>query len=217
MTTVPLSRLLWSSRGKHWGFRFLLYPSDAKSSDFWLGVHDRTFGTSSEVPFYSQGLVDLPDGSSVAYLAARFYDEGHEWRDDSGGLGREIPHEVLLLVNAHERAALSASNWSHAIMEALRPVYAELYPLSREEMAGGDKLNALAAQVVVVGSRSQADSRSTPQEISVPIASDTKQPVSPSSGTKTLVALLPVVIGLTILLGVAATALMLHFNKQPVK
>jgi len=215
VTTVHLSRLLWSSRGKHWGFRFLLSPADVKNPDFWLGVHDRTFGTSSDVPFSSQGLENLPDGSAVAYLAARFYDEGHEWRDDSGGLGREIPHEVLLLVNAHERAALSASNWSHAIMEALRPWYAELYPLSREEMAGGDKLNALAAQEVVVGSRSQADSRSPHVDLSIPVIADHKTASPHSRGSHGLSKLVMAMITMAILVGLAATAVIFTSKQRP--
>ena len=217
MATVPLSRLLWSSRGKHWGFRFLLSPADVKNPDFWLGVHDRTFGTSPEVPFHSQGAIELPDGSSIPYLAARFYDQGHEWRDDSGGVGREIPHELLLLVDAAQKREIAESNWSHAVMDVLRPVYAELYPLPRAEVLLGEKQAVLAARLVVVGGDSQTDSRSTPLEVSVPIAADTKQAASSSSGTKTLVALLPVVIGLAILLSVTATALMLHLNKQPLK
>lgn len=215
MTTVPLSRLLWSSRGKHWGFRFLLYPSDVKSPDFWLGVHDRTFGTSSDVPFYSQGFVELPDGSSVPFIAARFYDGGQRWRDDSGGLGREIPHELLLLVDAAQKREIAGSNWTQAVMEALRPVYTDLYPLSREEMADGYKLNALASQEVVVGSRSQADSQSTHVELSIPVIVDHKMASSHSRGSHGLSILVMAVIIMVLLAVVAATAVVFTSKQQP--
>ena len=214
MTTVSLSRLLWSSRGKQWGFRFLIYPSDVKDPDFWLGVHDRTFGASSEVPLSLQGHFYLPNGSSVSYLAARFYDEGHCWRDDSGGLGRKIPHELLLLVDAAQNRELSASNWQQAVMDALRPVYAELYPLPRAEVVLGKKQAVLADQVVVVVNRSKTGPQPTSLDSPVSIAIEKNLPVSTSSDIKTMIARIAAVIALVVLLlGVAATALMLHFNR----
>lgn len=215
MTTVPLSRLLWSSRGKHWGFRFLLSPADVKNPDFWLGVHDRTFGTSPEVPFHSQGAIELPDGSSVPYLAARFYDEGHEWRDDSGGVGREIPHELLLIVDAAQKQEIAGSNWTQAVMDVLRPVYADLYPLPREEIACGDKLNALSSQEVVVGSRSQADSRSPHVDLSIPVIADHKTTSSHSRGSHGLSKLVMAMITMAILVGLAATAVIFTSKQRP--
>ncbi len=215
MTTVPLSRLLWSSRGKHWGFRFLLYPSDVKNQDFWLGVHDRTFGTSPEVPFHSQGSVELPDGSSVPYLAARFYDGGQEWRDDSGGLGREIPHELLLLVDAAQKREIAGSNWSQAVMDILRPVYADLYPQPRAELKQGDRLDALAAQEVTIGNRSQVDPQPMPAELSVPTATDRKPVGSQSTTTKPRDTLIAAVFALAFLVGLAATAVMWNSKQRP--
>ncbi len=207
MATVPLSRLLWSSRGKHWGFRFLLHPSDVKDSGFWLGVHDRTFGASSDVPLYLQGQIELPDGSSVPFQAARFYDQGHEWRDDSGGRGREIPHELLILHAPDQRSELSASNWPQAIMDVLRPTYSELYPLQKPDGVLGEKQLTLANQLVTVASPLPFQSQHTTLDISVPV--DSQQQASHLPENQKTVGWIAGLLALVVLFGIVATALML--------
>lgn len=162
-----------------------------------------------------QGVLKLPDGSSVPYLAARFYDVGHEWRDDSGGLGREIPHELLLLVEDAQQSELAKSHWSQAVMDVLRPVYAELYPLSRAEFVSGNSLAALAAQAVVVASDPETGSQSTPAVGSLPVSVEIKTPRSPLLQARAVVGLLVAVIALAALLGIAATATMLLGKGRP--
>lgn len=95
-------------------------------------------------------MLAMPDGSSVPYVAARFYDEKYDWRDDSGGLGRKISHEIMLLIPENNEIALLDSNWPQAIMNVLRPIYSDLYPISRKEIMHYAKTNYLETKKLVV-------------------------------------------------------------------
>ena len=78
---VSRSRLIWATRGRNWGFRFLL---DAGLSDP-LPEYERAFGELADEPAVW--------GRTGRVVAVRFPDP--EGRRDAAG--RVIPHEFVVL------------------------------------------------------------------------------------------------------------------------
>ncbi|MCT1515782.1 hypothetical protein [Dietzia cercidiphylli] len=118
---LPLSRIIWATRGRHWGFRFLL---DAGLADP-MATYDRVFA----------GLIDSPtafhrDGTSAAI---RFLDP--EGRRDAAR--RIIPHEFIVLDDSAETIG-SVEDGERVIWPLVSGIYSRTWdaeePPSREDL-----------------------------------------------------------------------------------
>lgn len=122
MTALNLQNLLWSTRGKEWGFRFVHQP--ATSPVRWGEVYQGIFGSNERIPQRWHGRIVLEDGAVFSYVASRFYDSETKWRDAAG---REIPHEMLLTVGASTVEEVSGRAWEQAVMDHVREYYRHEY------------------------------------------------------------------------------------------
>jgi hypothetical protein len=119
----PLSHLLWSTRGKEWGFRFLHTP--VQLLDYRDQIYESIFMTDEGTPLSLYGNIYMAEGKMFSYVACRFFDSGGLWIDAAG---REIPHELLLVLDStslHEEVIFS--NWHEIVMAHLRDAYRQAY------------------------------------------------------------------------------------------
>ena len=122
MPSMKLENLLWSTRGKEWGFRFLHVPQ--RYSVEWSDIYQKIFGNDDRVPMRWWGIVVLPDGESITYVACRFFDSSRKWKDAAG---REIPQEMLLEVESESAEEIANFSWQLPVMEYVRDYYVETY------------------------------------------------------------------------------------------
>lgn|GEM_PF-765187 len=118
--------ILWSSRGKDWGFRILQRPTTFECD--WLDVHKEVFGNSKDDEgFYlrTQVRIGLIEKKCVGI---RFLDP--ELRCDSAG--RVIPHEFIVFGQS-SLALEDNTDWVH-LWPVVSEDYAILYPMSLREV-----------------------------------------------------------------------------------
>ena len=118
--------LLWSTRGRSWGFRFLHLPEGRLAGENWDAVYQQVFANNEHVPARFRGTMVLRDGRSVAYVAARFFDDKEVWKDAAG---RTIPHEMLLVVEDDDATAIAGTDWPATLMDHLRDTYRSVFAL----------------------------------------------------------------------------------------
>lgn len=118
------SQIIWATRGRHWGFRFLL---DA--------------GLSDPLPTYEQAFLGLASSASVVghdgpVTALRFPDP--EARRDSAR--RVIPHEFVLFGELAESVD-SVESGERLVWPMVSETYARIWEAekapTRDEIAGG--------------------------------------------------------------------------------
>ena len=126
--TLNLQNMLWSTRGKEWGFRFVHLP--AFHSGQWEAIYQSIFGRDDRVPQRWYGLVSLSDGAEIKYVASRFFDPDATWKD---GAGRKIPHEILLDIGSIPFEEVVGRTWEYAVMNQIRDFYRDIY--SKESSA----------------------------------------------------------------------------------
>lgn len=126
---MKLTNILWSTRGRDWGFRMILLPS--LNCNNWLDAHHRIFQESRATEEYKvdQGDIKLSSDLTIPYIALSFPDP--EQRKDRAG--RIIPHEVALL-GEEIRAFQDIRSAVDEIWIILSSTYANLYPLSAAEV-----------------------------------------------------------------------------------
>ena len=118
--------ILWSSRGKDWGFRILQHPTIFECE--WLDVYKEVFGNSKDDEgFYerTQVRIGLIEKKCVGI---RFLDP--ELRCDSAG--RVIPHEFIVFGQS-SLALEDNTDWVH-LWPIVSEDYAILYPMSLREV-----------------------------------------------------------------------------------
>jgi hypothetical protein len=118
--------LLWSTRGRSWGFRFLHLPEGRLAGEDWDAVYQRVFANNDHVPARFRGSMRMRDGRAVAYVAARFFDDKEVWKDAAG---RTVPHEMLLVVETDEAEAIAATDWPATLMDHVRDTYKGVFDL----------------------------------------------------------------------------------------
>lgn len=122
MQTLSLQNMLWSTRGKEWGFRFVHLPTFHPGQ--WEAIYQSIFGRDDRVPQRWYGLVSLSNGAEIKYVASRFFDPDATWKD---GAGRKIPHEILLDVGSIPFEEVVAQTWEYAVMNQIRDFYRDIY------------------------------------------------------------------------------------------
>lgn len=122
MPELELRNLLWSSRGKEWGFRFLHQP--AWPGVRWDLVYQKIFGSDDHVPRRWHGTIVLSAGTALPYVASRFNDYGRVWKDAAG---REIPHEMLLILETVSAQKLADLDWERMVMDCVRNYYQDQF------------------------------------------------------------------------------------------
>ena len=118
--------ILWSSRGKDWGFRILQHPTTFECD--WLDIHKAVFANSKDDEgFYerTQVRIGLIEKKCVGI---RFLDP--ELRCDSAG--RVIPHEFIVFGQS-SLALEDNTDWVH-LWPVVSEDYAILYPMSLREV-----------------------------------------------------------------------------------
>lgn len=126
---MKLTTILWSTRGRDWGFRMLLLPQLSCSD--WLDAHHRMFQENTVTEEYqvNQGNIKLSSNLTVPYIALSFPDP--EQRKDRAG--RIIPHEIALF-GEEIQAFQDIRSAVNEIWKTLSSTYAILYPLSATEV-----------------------------------------------------------------------------------
>ena len=122
MPSIELKNLLWSSRGKEWGFRFLHIPQQCYK--YWDSIYQEVFSKDDRVPVRWWGSIIFPDGSSINYVACRCFDPNRKWEDAAG---REIPHEMLIEVDDDMVEEVARANWELPVLNLIRGCYQEIY------------------------------------------------------------------------------------------
>lgn len=118
--------ILWSSRGKDWGFRILQHPTTFECD--WLDIHKAVFANSKDDEgFYerTQVRIGLIEKKCVGI---RFLDP--ELRCDSAG--RVIPHEFIVFGQS-SLALEDNTDWVH-LWPIVIEEYAILYPMNSREV-----------------------------------------------------------------------------------
>ena len=118
MPAMRLQNLLWSARGKEWGFRFLHQP--ALHVGKWESVYQSIFGSDDYVPQRWHGTIILSEGTALPYVASRFNDQSTVWKDAAG---REIPHEMLLILETASIDEMAGLDWERVMMDYVRSYY----------------------------------------------------------------------------------------------
>ena len=154
MLTLDLSNMLWSTRGKEWGFRFLHVPSDRTLP--WDEVYSKVFGSSDDHARYRHGSIHMPQCRSTAYIAVRLFDPEQDWRDSAG---RAIPHELLFVVDPESMDRAIRVDWPRVVLAHLRPWYHKAYN-GRPEAIANDAFQGLIA-IPETASRPPARSENT--------------------------------------------------------
>lgn len=117
---VNNGNLLWMTRGKEWGFRFLSKCSSLPSG---IDTVYKAVFLNDEGRFgYWKGFI-FGYGVRKPYVACRCYDIAIQ-RDQAG---RRIPHEFLLLCPDQEYNLLSRLTWESLILEQVRGLYSDRY------------------------------------------------------------------------------------------
>lgn len=125
--SINNGNFLWMTRGKRWEFRLLSKCSSLSPAvEF---VYKTVFLRDEGRFGYWKGVVTV-EGVQKRYVACRCYEETIQ-RDEAG---RRIPHEFLLLCSDEEFGLLNGVAWASAIMEQVRELYAERYPLHANEV-----------------------------------------------------------------------------------
>uniref|UniRef100_A0A7C4VR54 Uncharacterized protein n=1 Tax=Desulfatirhabdium butyrativorans TaxID=340467 RepID=A0A7C4VR54_9BACT len=121
MPELRLQNLLWSTRGREWGFRFLHKP--AVQVGIWESIYQSIFGSDECVPQRWHGTITHSYGPALQYVASRFIDPIKVWKDAAG---REIPHEMLLILEtgAEETAGF---DWERVVFEFVRSYYQDQF------------------------------------------------------------------------------------------
>jgi len=125
MPTISHENILWSTRGKEWGFRFIHKPE--KYSEFSELIYQKIFPTDERVPVKWWGCIRLPGSQVVNYVACRFFDPDNRWTDSAG---REIPHELLVLLDDNRASEIVDLDWELTIFEDVREYYRVVYEKS---------------------------------------------------------------------------------------
>lgn len=95
MTLNIRDEVIWLTRGKNWGSRFL--SSGPFSNDDALRVYDQIFSNSDEIPYAGRGSIVWNGKKEYRYFARRFYDE-----DKRDGAGRRIIHEIIAVSRSRD-------------------------------------------------------------------------------------------------------------------
>jgi hypothetical protein len=137
---VDLDRVLWLTRGRRWGYAFLLKPL-LSPGDAWMNVHARIFAdlTPSVTPYSVAGkLVDFH--VERWFIATTFLDPRR--RDD---LGRPVVHHVVWFP-PDERGArwVAPLDWGPQLVAALAPAYDAAFALDRADQGDERGLDPIA-------------------------------------------------------------------------
>ncbi len=153
---MNVEKLLWSTRGREWGFRLLREPQFDVAAN-WQAARDSIFRSSTnDADFFARGVQSLRSGYRAAFVAARFHDP--ESRRDAAG--RVIPHEVIFFEpdSRDSPPAATAAEFQERVWPLLKDAYGQLYGLSVEEVRGHQVVvnnSDLVVQLVQPGRPSQ--------------------------------------------------------------
>jgi hypothetical protein len=120
--SIDINNLLWSTRGKEWGFRFIHTPLD--HSKHWEAIYLGIFGKDDRVPIKWRGIVVFPNGSLINYIACRCFDYNRSWKDAAG---REIPHEMFIEIDGPVVDEIAISKWELPVLDFVRDRYEDVY------------------------------------------------------------------------------------------
>lgn len=121
--------ILWSSRGKDWGFRILQHPNFEYE---WLDVYKEVFANSKDDErFYKRTQVKIGLTKKEECVGIRFLDP--ELRCDSAG--RIIPHEFIVFGQS-SLALKDHTDWVQ-LWPIISEKYAKLYPMNLSEVQEG--------------------------------------------------------------------------------
>jgi hypothetical protein len=90
----------------------------------WSDIYQQVFAKNDRVPMQWWGVIVLPDGKSISYVAARFFDSGAQWKDAAG---RAIPQEVLVVVEPNIVEDVATISWELPVMNCVREFYRDIY------------------------------------------------------------------------------------------
>ena len=125
---MNLNTLLWSTRGRDWGFRMLLYPQ--MPCEDWLVSYQSMFKqSSSDEAQFRRGQVELGQGRNVPYVAVKFTDP--QSRTDRAG--RLIPHEIAV-IGEESKNFKDFNSVKEAVWKILSDTYTKLYELQAREI-----------------------------------------------------------------------------------
>ena len=120
--------ILWSSRGRDWGFQILRHPTIFECE--WLDVYKEVFGNSKDDEgFYLRTQVWIGQSKKVECIGIRFLDP--ELRCDSAG--RVIPHEFIVFGQTSSFLE-DNTDWVHWLWPIVSEEYAILYPMNSREV-----------------------------------------------------------------------------------
>lgn len=119
--------IIWATRGRTWGFRFLL---DGGLSDP-LPAYEEAFSQASD---------ETPAHVRVGEVAALRFDDPDGRRDSAG---RVIPHEVVVLP-PHGRAVTDMTIGIRLVWPLIGPVYDAIWQLP--QAPSSDELQLLLAR-----------------------------------------------------------------------
>ena len=118
---VNNENLLWMTRGKEWGFRFLSKCSSLPS-DVVEDLYKKVFLRDESRFGYWKGFISV-DEVRTPYVACRCYDKTIQ-RDQAG---RRIPHDFLMLCTDEGYSLLSCLKWESLILDKVRGLYSDRY------------------------------------------------------------------------------------------
>lgn len=126
------SNLLWVTRGRKWGFRYL--SNCSLLAPYLDVIYKKLFLSDESRLGYWKGNIVIDRVKTYSYIACRCYDNKCEQYDDAG---RRIPHEFLLLCSNEDYNELSGICWETMLLDNTRQQYLDLFECISSEI---DKL-----------------------------------------------------------------------------
>jgi hypothetical protein len=124
---IPLTRVLYRTRGRHFDYTFLMQP-DPLIGEGWYAIHRSIFARVEPAlsPWRARGV--LPVSIGYDYLATAFADA--QRRDSQG---RPIAHYLVWL---DDRAAVAAGdpNFGPALIDDLAPAIEAVFDLDPRDL-----------------------------------------------------------------------------------
>lgn len=129
MPQLQMQNLLWYTRGREWGFRYLHLPELRTGG--WDPIYDSIFESDARIPRRWHGAITLAEGKPLGYVASRFHDHGAVWKDD---VGREIPHEMLVILDSDATEEIAGLDWERVVMDYVRTYYSDQFSKDSAEV-----------------------------------------------------------------------------------
>lgn len=123
------SNLLWVTRGRTWGFRYL--SNCSLLAPYLEEIYTKIFLIDESRLGYWKGNIVIDSVKTYSYVGCRCYDNKCEQYDDAG---RRIPHDFLLLCSSEDYNELSGICWETMLLDSTRQQYLEQFECISSEI-----------------------------------------------------------------------------------